>query len=219
MRSSPPVLNKKTGLEYWESFPLDTVENIRKWQQDCAMHTQSQCSSFRQSTDDTLSDNAHVHHALHHSRPGSVDLSRHSHSHSQSGPFRSMSTDPYRSGTHTPVHVPQHAQSQSSAIPTSSRTRQQGTSQSQPPNWRNPSLFSSLSPTSGHNNTHTSNPNVGTGAEALLLQSFADSNWAPSPSLNSGIGSGMASGIAVESGPTEIDTGFFTNDMQRRLFW
>lgn len=34
-RSSPPLLNKKTGLDYWESFPLDTKKNIRKWQFHC----------------------------------------------------------------------------------------------------------------------------------------------------------------------------------------
>ncbi|KAJ4508273.1 hypothetical protein HRR88_008282 [Exophiala dermatitidis] len=36
IRSNRPVLNKKTGIEYWESFPLDTVNNIRRWQQDCS---------------------------------------------------------------------------------------------------------------------------------------------------------------------------------------
>src|ERR1700761_2389244 len=39
LRTSPPVLNKKTGIDYWESFPLDSVENIRKWQDDCAVHS------------------------------------------------------------------------------------------------------------------------------------------------------------------------------------
>jgi len=33
---APPVLNKKTGIEYWEQYPLDSVDSIRRWQQDCA---------------------------------------------------------------------------------------------------------------------------------------------------------------------------------------
>lgn len=36
-RLTPPSLNKKTGVEYWEQFPLDSVESIRTWQQDCTM--------------------------------------------------------------------------------------------------------------------------------------------------------------------------------------
>jgi hypothetical protein len=31
-----PVLNNKTNVEYWEQFPLDSIENIRRWQQDCS---------------------------------------------------------------------------------------------------------------------------------------------------------------------------------------
>lgn len=30
------MLNKKTGIEYWEQYPLDSLDNIRRWQQDCA---------------------------------------------------------------------------------------------------------------------------------------------------------------------------------------
>ncbi|KIX99361.1 uncharacterized protein Z520_04937 [Fonsecaea multimorphosa CBS 102226] len=227
MRSSPPVLNKKTGIEYWESFPLDTVDNIRKWQEDCALHSgsngQSQ-SSFRNSIDD-----GHSHNPLHslnsasHSRPGSVDLSHHGHrhGHSQSGPFRSMSTDSYRSGASTPVNVPSHSLSQPN-IPTTSSTQQQqtGPSQTSTPNWQ--ALSSFLSNNSSPNN-NTSSPNVngvGIGAEAMLLQSFADSSWAQAQNLNNGMGmNGMANAMGVESGPMEVDTGFFTNDMQRRLFW
>src|SRR5271155_3556097 len=33
---TPPILNKKIGIEYWEQFPLNSPENIRRWQQDCA---------------------------------------------------------------------------------------------------------------------------------------------------------------------------------------
>ena len=32
---TPPLLNKKTGVEYWAAFPLDSVENIHRWQRDC----------------------------------------------------------------------------------------------------------------------------------------------------------------------------------------
>ena len=31
-----PILNNKTGVEYWEQYPLDSPENIRRWQQDCS---------------------------------------------------------------------------------------------------------------------------------------------------------------------------------------
>jgi len=31
-----PMLNNKTGIEYWEQFPLDSIDNIRRWQQDCS---------------------------------------------------------------------------------------------------------------------------------------------------------------------------------------
>jgi hypothetical protein len=31
-----PILNNKTNVEYWEQFPLDSFENIRRWQQDCS---------------------------------------------------------------------------------------------------------------------------------------------------------------------------------------
>jgi hypothetical protein len=31
-----PMLNNKTNVEYWEQFPLDSNENIRRWQQDCS---------------------------------------------------------------------------------------------------------------------------------------------------------------------------------------
>lgn len=259
LRSSPPVLNKKTGIEYWESFPLDTVENIRKWQDDCAVQSggsanpQSQ-SSFRNSIDASHSSHTQIlaalNHAASHSRPGSVDLSRHghrhhhSHSHAQSGgPFRSMSSDSYRSGTSTPINGggPQHSLSQSS-LATASPSQQQHSSQQQQqqsstPNWQSLSLFSpatnTSSPTaisSNPNNTNASNNNsspnaLNIGSEALLLQSFAESNWATHTSpMNgsltgmSGVGSGMG-GMGVESGPMEVDTGFFTNDMQRRLFW
>lgn len=44
-RSSPPVLNKKTGIEYWENFPLTSVAGIRRWQQDCEMHGASHTSN------------------------------------------------------------------------------------------------------------------------------------------------------------------------------
>lgn len=30
---------RKKGVEHWKAFPLTTVENIRRWQQDCLGHT------------------------------------------------------------------------------------------------------------------------------------------------------------------------------------
>lgn len=40
-RATPPLLNKKTGIEYWEQYPLDTAESIRRWQDDCAHNHRS----------------------------------------------------------------------------------------------------------------------------------------------------------------------------------
>ncbi|KAJ9604768.1 hypothetical protein H2200_010882 [Cladophialophora chaetospira] len=235
LRSSPPVLNKKTGIDYWESFPLDTVHNIRKWQEDCAVHSsnpnaQNQ-SSFRNSIDDSHSHPhilAALNHSSSHSRPGSVDLSHHghrhndsqAHSHSQSGPFRSMSRDSYGSGPSTPILASQQS------IPAASNTQQQSSRQqnSSTPNWQSLTLFSPNTTTSSPA-AITSSPNVngvtaGVGAEALLLQSFADSSWAQAQTINSGMGmNGMGGTMGVDPVPMEVDTGFFTNDMQRRLFW
>lgn len=91
---SPPVLNKKTGVDYWENFPLDSAENIRRWQQDCALHGQ-----YR---DELNSSNSR-----HGSRPNSVDLTR--------DPMLS----PARKQSH---HVPPHfrsSMSNDSFVPTS----------------------------------------------------------------------------------------------------
>lgn len=46
-RSSPPVLNKKTGIEYWENFPLTSAAAIRKWQQDCELNGAGNSNSIR----------------------------------------------------------------------------------------------------------------------------------------------------------------------------
>lgn len=83
-RSSPPALNKKTGIEYWENFPLDSVDNIRRWQQDCALH-----SHFKDE-----------HHRAGSSRPASTDVAEHVSTHSRKGSsipqqYRSMSNDSY----------------------------------------------------------------------------------------------------------------------------
>jgi hypothetical protein len=44
-----PMLNNKTGVDYWDQFPLDSVENIHRWQQDCS-EGQSPCRSSAQSS-------------------------------------------------------------------------------------------------------------------------------------------------------------------------
>ncbi|KAJ9661002.1 hypothetical protein H2198_002161 [Neophaeococcomyces mojaviensis] len=51
-RGSPPVLNKKTGIDYWDNFPLTSVAGIRRWQQDCeANHnTSNQNSTIKTET-------------------------------------------------------------------------------------------------------------------------------------------------------------------------
>ncbi len=38
-RGSPPILNKKTGIEYWENFPLTSVDGVQRWQRDCEVHS------------------------------------------------------------------------------------------------------------------------------------------------------------------------------------
>jgi hypothetical protein len=83
-RSSPPVLNKKTGIDYWERFPLDSVDNIRRWQQDCALH-----SHFKDEHRSSMNG----------SRPSSVDFSADhlpSRKPTSIPQYRSMSNDSYR---------------------------------------------------------------------------------------------------------------------------
>jgi hypothetical protein len=52
-RSTPtlrrPMLNNKTGIEYWEQYPLDSPENIRRWQQDCSAGRSSYRNSAQSS--------------------------------------------------------------------------------------------------------------------------------------------------------------------------
>lgn len=50
-RTSPVLLNKKTGADYWDEFPLNSTESVRRWQRDCEVHshTQSQAHSSHQS--------------------------------------------------------------------------------------------------------------------------------------------------------------------------
>jgi len=57
-RSSPPILNKKTGIDYWDNFPLTSVDSIRSWQQDCEANstsdnTQSLKTEYRKSSPGT----------------------------------------------------------------------------------------------------------------------------------------------------------------------
>lgn len=226
VRSSPPTLNKKTGIEYWEAFPLDTAENIRRWQQDCATHSSGQHQpSARNSLtgDDPLSQSilhqTFVPSSRDHSRAGSVELSSHNHARSSSAAFRSMSNETYRSGTSTPINVSQHSHSQPT-VPTTSNFQQPPTSQPQSTqqNWQSMSLFS------GTGSNASTSQGVGIGAEALLLQSFADTSWAQSQSLNNGLpdansGLGASNTMDLQGGLMEVDTGLFANDMQRRLFW
>ena len=138
-RSSPPVLNKKTGIDYWENFPLDSVENIRRWQADCAMH-----SHFR---DDLAS------HSRGGSRPGSVDLQReqiqpqHRKQSSMSQqPFRAMSTESYsRSNHHTPTSQPEYMSPQR-------QNSQPHQPQQQHPQWPN-NAFVKTDPAAGYMQT------------------------------------------------------------------
>lgn len=49
-RATPPLLNKKTGIEYWEQYPLDTAESIRRWQDDCANGHRSNSTDGRRTS-------------------------------------------------------------------------------------------------------------------------------------------------------------------------
>ena len=33
--AAPPLLNNNTSVEYWDSYPLDSFHNARRWQQSC----------------------------------------------------------------------------------------------------------------------------------------------------------------------------------------
>ena len=118
-RASPPALNKKTGIEYWETFPLDTVENIRRWQGDCAMHSQ-----FR----DDAPGSGHAH-----SRANSIDVQRETapnvRKQSNLSHFRSMSTDSYAGrsphASSTPTSQPEYMTSQ---VPQQPQQQQQWSS-------------------------------------------------------------------------------------------
>ena len=145
-RSSPPVLNKKTGIDYWETFPLDTVENIRRWQADCAMHSQ-----FRDELASTSRPG---------SRPGSIDLQREQiqpqprkQSSMSQQPFRAMSTDSYsRSNHHTPTSQPEYMSQQIQTQP----QRQQPQQQQQ---WANPGFVKADPSSAGYMQTGYANTN------------------------------------------------------------
>jgi hypothetical protein len=49
-RATPPLLNKKTGIEYWEQYPLDTAESIRRWQDDCLRNHHSNSTTGRRTS-------------------------------------------------------------------------------------------------------------------------------------------------------------------------
>lgn len=44
-----PILNNKTNVEHWKQFPLDSIENIRRWQQDCSERGSPNLSSGQSS--------------------------------------------------------------------------------------------------------------------------------------------------------------------------
>ena len=50
---SSRYLNNKTGVEYWQQYPLTSADSIRRWQQDCAEGKPSQAA--RPSRDHHLS--------------------------------------------------------------------------------------------------------------------------------------------------------------------
>lgn len=251
VRSSPPVLNKKTGIEYWESFPLDTADNIRKWHQDCAMHSHVPSTDRQASARDSLDNVSHARllNSNPNSRQSSMDLKREAldgifnsslqqHNNRTHEAFRSMSSDPYRSGTSTPVNITSAARRSPGPVRQHNHHQQhqqqhQQRSSTQLQSWQSASLFPSRSnpdATTGDPSAMTNSNHLN--AEALLLQSLADNNnsWGQGDPLgnnnmvmNMGMGMTMAmsspSISAMEPAPMEIDTGFFSSDMQRRLFW
>ncbi|KIV93115.1 hypothetical protein, variant [Exophiala mesophila] len=241
VRSSPPVLNKKTGIDYWESFPLDTVENIRRWQQDCAIHSQPPSTDRHASARDSLDNVSHARllNSNPTSRQSSMDLKREAldgifsaslqHNNRNNENFRSLSSDPYRSGTNTPINVTSAARH--SPIPGQQYDQHpQQRLSSQLQSWQNSSLYASGSNPDATRGDASSN--ITLNAEALLLQSLAENNnhWAQPDQvgnnnmlMNMGMAMSMAMSSppnhAIESAPMEIDTGFFNSDVQRRLFW
>lgn len=68
-----PMLNNKTGVEYWEQYPLDSLENIRRWQQDCSEERSSYRNSARSSQERLLSVNLDTDDPI---EPGERPLSR-----------------------------------------------------------------------------------------------------------------------------------------------
>jgi hypothetical protein len=233
-RGSPPVLNKKTGIDYWESFPIDSVENIRRWQEDCASHSSHHQTAQRNSIDEAGSNTnplALLNGNSSHSRPGSADFthraSRSNHNHnsiSQSAPFRSMSTDSYPDNN----HKSHHPKSQT-AIPALSQHQSSSNAQI----WQSPFLPTNSTTSSPQpmNHTHTSSPsthNNDLNSQALLLQNFVDQNWTQQTDNMHGMALGITGDMSsvmpntmdVDSGvATEVDSGFFSGEMQRRLFW
>jgi len=164
-RSSPPVLNKKTGIEYWENFPLDTVDNIRRWQQDCALHGQ-----LRDDLTSTVR-----------SRPGSVEQPRQNGVDKISGlsHFRSISTDSFASASQDYDMQP----SQQS--------------------W---------------NSLYHIPPKPVSNSEALLLEGFSDQSWPAHPNGMSQLQQTAQLPLS-NGGLTEVNTGLFSSEVQRRLFW
>ena len=49
-----PTLNNKTGVDYWEQFPLDSIDNIHRWQQDCSSEGRSPYLDSAHSSNETL---------------------------------------------------------------------------------------------------------------------------------------------------------------------
>ena len=52
---SPPLLNKKTGIDYWDNFPLTNVADIRRWQQDCQASHENDSPGARSDSQPKLS--------------------------------------------------------------------------------------------------------------------------------------------------------------------
>jgi hypothetical protein len=182
-RSSPPMLNKKTGIEYWENFPLDGVENIRRWQQDCALHSHFRDHDFTNGPGSNRGA----------SRPSSVDLARENTTSSVPGvAARGMPNG--KGSSLSQVTQPQYRSMSSDSYPPS---------HSQPE-------YISAPPASAPQQRWNNNP---------AYMEHWQSGMAMHPSHRPHQQQHSQQQMIPAGGPMEIDSGFFTNDVKRNLFW
>ena len=190
-RSSPPVLNKKTGIEYWENFPLDSVENIRRWQQDCALHSQFRDHDIPTGVNGPGSSRGA-------SRPSSVDLSRETANVPASVGAIVM---PNRKASGMSSQPQYRSMSNDSYPPSRGQEYISATTSSQ--NWSSiPAHSNSFMQSYSHEHGWHS----GMAIQQQQQQHPHQQNQHQQQMIAAG-------------GPMDVDGGFFTSDVKRHLFW